>query len=600
MRNAEAVLEIIQKRGEQKQPLSDVYRQLYNPDLYLKAYARIYSHDGAMTKGTSQETADGMSQEKIYTIIDKLRFERYKWTPVRRTYIPKKNGKRRPLSIPTWSDKLLQEVIRLILEAYYEPQFSKSSHGFRPKRGPHTALEEVWVVWRGVKWFIEGDISQYFDTIDHYILLKILGESIKDERFLRLIGNLLRSGYLEDWKYNRTISGAPQGGIVSPILANIYLDRFDKFVSETLIPDYTKGKNRAPNPEYVKLSYQAAKFRKLGNFKEMVSVRKKIKPIPSKMPYDPNYRRLRYVRYADDFLLGFAGTKQEAREIKDRIKKFLQDTLKLELSEEKTLITNANQEKAKFLGYDLFTYLIKGRKQLTGQIATRVPGSVIEKKRAEYMKNGKAVCRKELIQESDYDIVTRYQAEYRGLVQYYILAPNIHWFNLLHWTMSQSLLKTLANKHKTSPKKMLVKLKTQVDTPYGKRLCLEVRVSRGREGKPPLIARFGGIPLIRKKFAEIKDLPLNRTYSGRNELLKRLLAEVCELCGSTEKIEVHHIRKLKDLKVEGHGKEKPLWVQRMAARKRKTLVLCRSCHDAIHSGKSKLQFGIKSLASRVQ
>lgn len=300
MRNAEAVLEIIQKRGEQKQPLSDVYRQLYNPNLYLKAYARIYSNDGAMTKGITQETADGMSQEKIYTIIEKLRFERYKWTPVRRTYIPKKNGKTRPLGIPTWSDKLLQEVIRLILEAYYEPQFSNSSHGFRPKRGPHTALQEVWGGWKGVKWFIEGDISQYFDTIDHYILLRILGENIKDERFLRLIANLLKAGYLEDWKYNRTISGTPQGGIVSPVLANIYLDKFDKFVKETLIPDYTKGKNRAPNPEYERLSNQSYRLKRLGKFKEMVSLRKKARQLPSKMPYDPNFRRLRYVRYADD------------------------------------------------------------------------------------------------------------------------------------------------------------------------------------------------------------------------------------------------------------------------------------------------------------
>src|ERR1051326_631564 len=192
-----------------------------------------------MTKGASPETADGMSLAKIDAIIEALRFERYRWTPVRRTYIPKKHGKVRPLGIPTWSDKLLQEVIRLILEAYYEPQFSDCSHGFRPKRGCHTALREVHRTWNGTTWFIEGDISQYFDSLDHEVLLQILAENIHDGRFLRLIGELLRAGYLEDWKFNKTLSGSPQGGVVSPILSNIYLDRLDKWVIVSFFPSTT-------------------------------------------------------------------------------------------------------------------------------------------------------------------------------------------------------------------------------------------------------------------------------------------------------------------------------------------------------------------------
>jgi retron-type reverse transcriptase len=163
MRNAETVLAVIRERGRQGLPLEDLYRQLFNPQLYLHAYGRIYKNDGAMTCGATQETVDGMSLTKIDRIIADLRQERYRWTPARRVYIPKSNGKQRPLGLPSWSDKLLQEVIRSLLDAYYEPQFSDSSHGFRPQRGCHTALNAIKYHWEGTKWFIEGDISQCFD-----------------------------------------------------------------------------------------------------------------------------------------------------------------------------------------------------------------------------------------------------------------------------------------------------------------------------------------------------------------------------------------------------------------------------------------------------
>src|SRR4051794_2697638 len=241
MRNADTTLAIIRERGKRGLHLEDVYRRLYNPDLYLRAYGRIYRNDGAMTRGTTEETVDGMSQEKILHIIEKLRFERYRWTPVRRTYIEKKGStKMRPLGVPTWSDKLLQEVVRSVLEAYYEPQFSDRSHGFRPERGCHTALRQVFATWAGTKWFIEGDIKGCFDNIDHAVLLSILREKIRDNRFLTLVENLLKAGYLEQWDYRPTLSGTPQGGIASPLLANIYLDKFDRHVEQMLIPEFTK------------------------------------------------------------------------------------------------------------------------------------------------------------------------------------------------------------------------------------------------------------------------------------------------------------------------------------------------------------------------
>jgi len=250
MRKAEDVLNVIRERGEKGLPLDDVYRQLYNPTLYLRAYGKLYRNDGAMTEGSTEETVDGMSMAKIRTIIEALRFERYRWTPVRRTQIPKKNGKMRPLGIPTWTDKLLQEVMRSILEAYYEPQFSDLSHGFRPGRGCHTALTTIRRTWKGTKWFIEGDIKGCFDNIDHTVLMSTLREKIHDNRFLRLVENLLKAGYMEYWHYNPTLSGTPQGGVISPILSNIYLDRLDRYVEQTLIPEYTRGDKRQENPVY--------------------------------------------------------------------------------------------------------------------------------------------------------------------------------------------------------------------------------------------------------------------------------------------------------------------------------------------------------------
>jgi group II intron reverse transcriptase/maturase len=264
MRNAATVLGIIRERGKHRLPLDDVYRQLYNPELYLVGYDKIRRNAGAMTTGTTPETVDGMSLEKIHRIIDDLRQERYRWTPVRRVYIPKANGKKRPLGIPRWSDKLLQEVMRAILDAYYEPQFSDHSHGFRPQRGCHTALREI-QKWAGSAWFIEGDIKGCYDNIDHGILLSILRENIHDNRFLRLIENLLQAGYLEEWTYHQTLSGVPQGGILSPLLSNVFLDRLDKYVETVLLPQHNTGERRKKNRAYMALQMRMLRSKTQGH-----------------------------------------------------------------------------------------------------------------------------------------------------------------------------------------------------------------------------------------------------------------------------------------------------------------------------------------------
>jgi group II intron reverse transcriptase/maturase len=560
MRNAETVLAIVRERGKQGLPLEDVYRMLYNPDLYLRAYARLYKNKGAMTQGTTDETVDGMSLAKIEKLIDDVRHERHRWTAVRRVYIPKKKGGQRPLGLPTWKDKLLQEVMRSILEAYYEPQMSDHSHGFRPGRGCHTALQEIQSKWTGSRWFVEGDIAKFFDTMNHEVLLAILSEKIHDHRFLRLIRHLLESGYLEEWKFHKTLSGCPQGGVISPILSNIYLDKLDQYVEKTLIPAYTRGKRRAENPTYQTLRAKARWQKKLGNVEETKELRKQSQKVCSYDPNDDTYRRLFYVRYADDTLFGFAGPRCEAEEIKQHLGQFLHDTLKLEMSQEKTLITHASNEKARFLNYHIVNQQndakhAKKRRCANGRIGLLVPPDVVESKCAYYQQAGKPIHRSTMVTDDDFTIIERYQQEYRGVVQYYMLAHNVSWFWKLHWVAKVSLLKTLGCKHKTSVVAQLRKYRANFQAANGTAYrCLEILADQ--------------IPIYDR--------------SERNELVKRLLADKCEMCGSREHVQVHHIRKLADL--EKGGRERPHWVKIMAARRRKTLVVCHLCHQAIHTG----------------
>lgn len=586
MRNAETILGVIRERGRRRLPLENIYRQLFNRDLYLRAYGRLYQNKGAMTPGPTAETVDAMSLEKIDAIINAVRYERYRWTPVRRTLIPKKSGKMRALGLPTWSDKLLQEVIRSLLEAYYEPQFSQHSHGFRTGRGCHTALGEIINHWRGVKWFIERDISQFFDRMDHQIMLSILSEKLHDNRFLRLISNLLKAGYLEDWKYNKTLSGVPQGGVVSPILSNIYLDRLDQFVETVLLPTYNRGDRRKPYPPYMTLLDAARTKRIAGDRVGAKRLRQQAQRLPSRDPNDPDFRRLWYIRYADDWLLGFNGPREEAEQIKCQLAEFLRNSLKLELSQEKTLITHARTQSARFLGYEVVNqnaddkqYRPAHRRCINGALGLKVPVDVLRAKCSKYLRHGKPVHLPARLSDTDYSIVAQYQAEYRGVVQYYLLAFNVHRLWRLHRVMELSLAKTLADKHRISVTQVFRKYQKTVATPHGTHKVLEAVYRRGEDQKP-LVARFGGIELRRQKQAVLNDHP-KEVFSIRSEVVQRLLAQECELCGSTEGCQVHHIRKLADLDRPGQ-REKSLWVKRMAARQRKTLSVCQKCHEEIH------------------
>jgi hypothetical protein len=418
-------------------------------------------------------------------------------------------------------------------------------------------------------------------------MLSILSETIHDNRFLRLMSNMLRAGYLEEWHWHATLSGAPQGGVVSPVLSNIYLDRLDQFVEQTLLPEYNHGDRRRLNPAYRDVDNAIKRAKQHGDRRKLRLLTQERRRVPSQDPNDPRYRRLRYCRYADDWLLGFAGPRHEAEQIKTRIGQFLRDELHLELSPSKTLITHATSQAARFLGYEIRTQLANtkitgGRRAVNGAIGLFVPRDVIRQRCAIYTRKGEPAMRGAMLHDDDYTIVAQYQTEYRGLVQYYLLAQDVFRLDRLHWVMETSMLKTLAGKHRSTVAAMARKYKTVIDTPDGPRTGFQVTVPRD-QGRKPLVARFGGISLRRQRTAVLTDLAPTTVTTKRNELIHRLLAGGCEICQSRTNTEVHHIRKLADLNRPGR-RAKPAWVHLMAKRRRKTLVVCRPCHEDIHAG----------------
>lgn len=596
MQKAENILQAISKMGEKRIPLTRVYRNLYSEELYLLAYGKLYSNQGALTTGVdTEDTVDGMSLERIRRIISLLRNERYNFKLARRVYIPKKKYGERPLGLPTFTDKLVQEVVRMMLEAYYEPQFSDNSHGFRTGRGCHTALAHIKRKFTGTVWYIEGDIKGCFDNIDHDVLLEILKRQIQDGRFLNLIHRMLKAGYLEEWTYHKTYSGTPQGGVISPILANIYLNELDAFYENVLAPKYNYGRHKRWSKEYRKLEGRMRRAFRRGNIEDGLYWKKRLRQIPTQDTVDPDLRRLKYVRYADDFLMGFIGTKEEAVTIKNELQQFLHQALRIELNDEKTLITHARSDHARFLGYLISTYQQdtkrsynpKGNgykvRSINGQQRLSVPPERIDEYCQFYMTDGKSRSRVEMTPNSVAEIIGAYQAKYRGIAEYYKVASNRAELGKLKNVMQASLVKTLAHKLRISVAKVYRKYGTTrvIDGAKYRLLSEQVEV-----GDRLYEYYWGGISLAVAPIGEVIYDELPRTpHLSRNELVKRLTANTCEQCGATEDIEVHHIRKLSDLKKKWQGRaEKPAWVQFMINRNRKTMILCHTCHNRIHQG----------------
>lgn len=599
MQKANQILQAIRKLGEKRIPLTRVYRCVYSEDLFLAAYAKISSNQGILTPGSENDTADNMSIDRIRTLIEALRRERFRFRPSRRIRIPKRSGTgTRLLGLPNFTEKLVQEVLRMILEAYYEPRFRDSSHGFRPDRGCHTALTYLCRKFQGTAWFIEGDIKGCYDQIDHDVLLNILARDIQDGRMLNLIRKGLEAGIVEDWKLTPTFSGVPQGGIVSPILANIYLHELDTYVEEVLIPQYTCGTRRAVNPDYKRYEYRIAQARKLGDQETVHRLEKERRQYPSQDTHDPDYRRLSYVRYADDFLLGLIGSKAEAEAIKADIAAFLRERLHLELSNQKTFITHARTEYARFLGYAVSIYhaddKLSGRVQsktkvrsINGGVRLGVPHGLVDQYAKRYQRNGKVISEYAMVIFSDAHIIDAYQRRFRGIAEYYKYAVDRCHLGKLKHVMEVALVKTLAHKFRTSVKKVYSQYRgsREVDGRVYKTLQVNVPTRNGTH-----VIYWGAIPLrtVKPGTKPINDIPHMEKYTDvRSDLIDRLKASVCEICGAEEKCFVHHIRKLSDLKQRWAGRpDKPEWVKRMIAIRRKTLIVCRRCHVAIHAGES--------------
>jgi group II intron reverse transcriptase/maturase len=598
MQTADQILQAIRKLGEKRLPLTRIYRCLFSEDMFFAAYAKIYKNQGALTPGSSNDTADGISIQDIRNIIALLRYERFDFEPVRRSHAPKKSGGKRPLGLPDFTDKLVQEVMRMILDAYYEPRFRDSSHGFRPGRGCHTALTDLHHRFRAASWFIEGDIRQCFDSLDHTVLMGILSRDIQDGRFLNLVRMGLQAGVLEDWDYKPTLSGVPQGGIVSPVLSNIYLHELDVFIEDTLIPQYSRGKYRAHNPEYKRYEYRIAQAKNSGDVDEVRRLTQERNQLPSKDTHDPNFRRLRYVRYADDFILAVSGTKSEAEEIKAIIGVFLRDRLHLELNTDKTLITHARTEHARFLGYAIRIEQAdskqtrtkrtnRRRRSVNGHVRLGIPYGLVTERAQRYERGGKPVSELALLAYSDAHIIDTYQARFRGIAEYYKFAEDRCHLSKLKNTMQAALVKTLAHKYKLTVSKVYRKYRTSREVKGETYKTLEVRIPTKRGER---VFCWGAIPLKRVKPSNatpIYDVQEREYPRGdRSDLIQRLLADTCELCGRDIQCEVHHVRKLADLKKRWAGRrEKPEWVKRMIAIRRKTLVVCHQCHVDIHAGR---------------
>ena len=594
-------MEILTKLQENSKKNHDevftrLYRYLLRPDIYYVAYQHLYSNKGAGTKGVTDDTADGFSEIYIENIIEALKNEMYQPKPVRRTYIKKSNGKMRPLGLPVFTDKLIQEAIRMILEAIYEPIFSDYSHGFRPARSCHTALAQIKKEFTGARWFIEGDIKGCFDNINHAVLVEIINQKIKDARFLKLIRSFLKAGYMEDWKYHETYSGCPQGGIISPILANIYLNELDRHVMK-IKKEFDVATKARYTPEYTKLvGLRQRLHNKIKNsngiereklIEEYKTATAQMLKLPAKQCDD---KKIKYVRYADDFLIAVNGNRQDCEKIKQELTEFINTTLKMELSQEKTLITHSNTP-ARFLGYDV---RVRRDQQIKpkGKFKTRSMNNKVElsipfkdkiekflfsngivKQRSD---NGKLepIHRPQLLNRTDLEIVTIYNAELRGICNYYGLASNFNKLIYFNYLMEYSCLKTLAGKHRSKVSKIRAMYKDGTGKwaiPYETKTGI----------KKMYFANYADCK--GKKFTDIVPQTAKNYSHDVTTLESRLKAKICEVCGCTEsdRYEIHHVNKVKNLK----GKSE--WEKIMIAKRRKTIVVCHKCHMAIHHGEKK-------------
>lgn len=604
MRNPTDVLNSLSDKSKNPEyRFQRLYRNLYNPDFYLLAYKNIYANGGSMTPGVNGITIDGMSSQRIAKLIESLKDRSYQPNPARRTYIAKKNNpaKKRPLGIPSGDDKLVQEVIRMLLESIYEPNFSDASHGFRPQKSCHTALTKIQKTFTGAKWFVEGDIKACFDSFDHHVLIDILRKRIDDEAFISLMWKFLKAGYMEQWQYHMTYSGTPQGSGMSPILANIYLNELDRYMGEYKARFYKP--TRTANPAHCnmasKIFYYKAKNDKVWDDlsveekKECARTLRQMRSEQRKLPTHPvqetSYKAIQYVRYADDFIVGVIGSHEDAKKLKQDLTVFLKEKLGLTLSTEKTKITNT-AENARFLGYDIsvsrsqdIKRLKNGKRQrvYSGVVQLRMPlekwtaklleyGAIRIKKDESGKERWKTMPRGKLINRTDIEILSRYNSEIRGLYNYYAIAGNVSTLNHFSSRMKYSMLKTFGSKYRCKVRKIKER--------YVKNGEFTVAYKTKSGMKESVYYHDGFRKKTEPALGQVDMLDIYKKYDKPNSLAIRLHTNKCELCGmDCDGLEMHQVRRLKDL----NGEQE--WERIMLQRRRKTLAVCPSCHIEIHN-----------------
>ena len=595
MRNPEYVLKSLSEKAKNKEYRYErLYRNLYNPEFYLLAYQNIAKSQGSMTAGVDGQTLDGMSMERIERIIAKMKDHSYQPNPARRVYIAKKNSnKKRPLGIPSTDDKLIQEIIRMILEAIYEPTFSNNSHGFRPNRSCHTALKEITTLFTGAKWIIEGDIKACFDSFDHHVTIELLRKRIKDEAFISLMWKFLRAGYMEQWEYHKTYSGSPQGSGMSPILANIYLHELDVFMDE-LKNNFDKGdtRNRKVHKDHdkVRWAYRKAKSnleanRTEENLKAFKEAQKIMLSTPHLNEMDESYKRVQYNRYADDFLIAVNGSKEDAQSIKEQVRVFLENELKLIMSEEKTHVTHSS-EKVRYLGYDIRVSRSQDTKRTKkglqrvwyGKVQLYMPrekwiaklrdyGAFKIKKDEAGKEIWKPIHRGALMHLDEVAIISKYNSEIRGLYNYYRMAINGCNLAKFHFIRRGSCLKTLASKYNSSVMKMYKKYKSDKGD-FGADYKTKRGVKRCEFYNDGFRRNVNNAP----DFADV--MPEYRTQIKSTSLAGRLRSGTCEACGALDvKVYMRHVKRLKDLNPDNE------FDMLMIEKRRKSLALCRNCYD---------------------
>jgi group II intron reverse transcriptase/maturase len=499
--------------------------------------------------------------------------------------------------VPT--DKVVQKAIAIILEHIYEKKIRSNSHGYRPNKGCHTALNQIDQQFNGVTYVIEGDIESCYPSVDHDIIMGILGKTIGDDKFLALLKKSLIFRWEEDGKkLQHSKKGTAQGRVVSPILSNVYLNEFDVFLQRE-IENFNKGKQRRKNPKYRRLQYKLDKYKTLPQNKKLVqSVRKEMRKLKSKDSMDPNFNRLYFVRYADDFVIGVAGSHAQATGLKEKVRVFLREKLKLTLCEEKTRITNITRREIEFLGVKIrrrnAEKPVKGGVRITPRLQIHAPiAELFEKARAngffrKSKKTGKITptnCGR-LINLDQSDVLRYYNRINRGIMNYYSFVDNKKRLGSLVHGIKHSCALTLTLKYK-------LKHRSKVFKKYGK--YLECSETGTRFWLPATFRRTR--EFISQEVTMVEDIFRKR---WNRKFTKSNLNKSCVVCGKSP-VEMHHVRKIRDLREKAAGKKSDFFTAQIAAINRKQVPLCREHHKQLHSGsmrhedRKRFAEGVKSL-----